>query len=54
LLQPPSDAPFVAMKMRSTALRAMSSIPTSSLPMRGANVVPSMADTVGSLESLEI
>jgi len=27
MLQPPSDAPFVAMKIRSTPLRAMSSIP---------------------------
>jgi hypothetical protein len=42
------------MKIRSTALRATSSIPTSSRCRRGANVFPSMVAIVGSLASLEM
>jgi len=47
------DGPFTAMKIRSTALRAMSSIRLESVHT-WANVFPSMADTVGSLESVEM
>jgi hypothetical protein len=38
------------MKIRSTALRLMSSTPVSILRNRGANVFPSIGDTVGSLD----